>query len=354
MPTTPTEPEGDELRFPSAPRLTADSDLLETIRAWTAAPALRALIEGFDGTPPAADLPLGETLARLDEVSERWDYRKKAKEHAAASAGDRTHTFDPGLTPQQVLLTESASVALGLQELEPPAFSHYDHIIVLGGLARACFARPLHAAKLLADGTVTTGSVTALGAFRPLFDHELPLTAGIDGDTEFDVMQAGMRAAFGLGEPESRDGKGKGAKRRWAFERYQGPGGVPVHVVAAPVPWKKRLRWRLRWWARDDRPRATTLDACRWLAETHGTFTAGQSVLIVTTYHYRLFQLAEALRAWGVPLGLRVDAVGMRPGAIDPRLSWQAKPHEILQETRSAIRALRGLHEELTAPPAGG
>ncbi|MFA4928765.1 MAG: hypothetical protein WC558_09625, partial [Patulibacter sp.] len=345
-PATPTEPEGDELRFPSAPRLTADSDLLETIRAWTEAPALHALIEGFDGTPPAAGLPLDETLAELDAISDCWDYREMARRQRA-SAGERSHTFDPGLTPEQVRLTEAASVALGLQELEPPALAHYDHVVVLGGLARACLARPLHAAKLLADGTVTTGSVTALGAFRGLYDHERPLVAdlvGNVGDTEFDVMRAGTRAAFGLGEPVSRDGEEQDGERLWAFERYEGPGGVPVQVLAAPVPPGKKAP------ASGGRPLPNTFDACRWLVENDGSFRPGQSVLVVTTYHYRLFQLADALRAWGVPLGLRVDAVGMRPGAIDPRLEWEAKPHDILQETRSAIRALRGLHEELTAP----
>lgn len=348
---TREELRGAGLLLPSAPRLTADADVSATIDAWTTAPALRALVEGFGARLPDPALPVGERLALLDGISERWDYRQQAKDRDATSTGERNVAVDPTLTREQARLVEAASVALGLQEILPPARAEYDHVVVLGGLARAGLARPLHAAKLLADGTVRTGSVTALGSFHALDAPGRALTAkivGDVGDSEFDAMRAGTRAAFGLGEPESWDGDEEDGERLWRIERFRGPDGVPVQVLAAPVPPDRPEP------SPGIRPRPSTVDACRWLAEIGGTFSPGQSVLVVTTYHYRLFQLAAAIRTWGLPLGLRVDAVGMRPGAIDPRLVWTAKPRDLLQETRSTIRELRQLHGALPGTPVDG
>ena len=188
--------------------------------------------------------------------------------------------------------------------------------------------------ELIASGTITARRVTALGAFRPLNAVERPLldTMGFEtGDTEFDVMDFGVRRAFGLGQPGEIEGEGDpGDDARWCIYRYGRIEGPTIEVAAAPAPEPGR--------------RANTGETYRWLATSRGAFAQGKAVLIVTTLHYRLYQLADAIRLLGLPYGLVLDAVGIAPGDVDERLAWMPSTGALLQETRSSIRALRQLH----------
>lgn len=317
MTTTPT-PSGN------VPRLEARTDLTEFCRRWGTAEPLRELIRAWGGTPPDPALPLPEIFAALDDFSQVWDFRQQR---------ERNEMREPKFDDAQQALVAEATRALGVQDMAPPSKATFDHVLILGGLSRGCLARPLHAARLLSEGTVRAPRVTALGGLRPLSAGERDMLEpyGLaDAPTEFEVMDAGVRRAFGLTEPvsiESQDGDDE--TTRWRVHRYAPVDGVTIEVVAAP----------------STRPgfRANTGETYAWLADVHRTLASGQSALIVTTYHYRLYQVADAVRELQLQRGIEVDAVGMAPGDIDPRLAWHASTAALLQETRSSIRALRAL-----------
>ncbi|MBJ7469810.1 MAG: hypothetical protein JHD16_00840 [Solirubrobacteraceae bacterium] len=261
----------------------------------------------------------------FDEFSVVWDFRHERERNEAAA---------PKLASETRALVDRATRDLGLQDTLPPARRRYDHVLILGGLARGCLARPLHAAGLIASGDVKTGDVTAIGAFRPVNERERPILDEFrlaTAETEFDVMEAGMRRAFALDRYPHVDSGGEWSDgSRWQANEYTLDGGTRVRVAAAPSPEPGR--------------RANTGDTYEWLAAVKRAFTPGQSILIVTTFHYRLYQLADAIRILGLPHHLDVDAVGITPGIVDPRLAWEPTPAALLQEARSSVGALKQLY----------
>jgi hypothetical protein len=93
--------------------------------------------------------------------------------------------------------------------------------------------------------------------------------------------------------------------------------------------------------------RATTLDTYEWLTGPAGGVRPGERVLIVTTHIY-VYQGVEAVRTLGVPHGVDVEWVGIRPGDVHPDLKQNFKTHNYLQEIRSMISALRRLHTAIS------
>ena len=307
-------------------RLQGDTDIGRFCADWARSPALVSLIEAFGGLHPGAIGSTADLLAWLDRFSDIWDYREQKRE--------RNEVITPEFDDETRALVNTAARELGLQDTAGPAWPKYDHVVILGGLARGCVARPLHAAALLRAGTLRARCVTALSAFRPCNRAEATIADlyGVPApETEFDFMDFGVRHAFGFAGPEEVLGEvGADQTARWRVHRFAGGGDLaPVQVVAAPAPAPDR--------------RANTADTCRWLATRWQTFEAGESMLIVTTFHYRLFQLADAIREIGLPFGLTVDAIGIAPGDIDSRLAWQPTTEAYLQEIRSSIRALHRL-----------
>lgn len=216
-------------RFPAAPALGSDGDLRAGIGEWIGSPALAALVAEFSEN--GETMPKGsiaETLAWLDEFSARWDYRAGKERNLATETEFDQQTAD---------LVLAAADALGLRGDRAPAASRYDQVLILGGLVRACIARPLHAAALLSSG-VSAGRITALGGYRPLGGNELPLAQTLELDEhndEFDVMDAGVRRAFALREPVHEAGESSdvvGAS--WRVRDYETGDGLLVSVVAAP------------------------------------------------------------------------------------------------------------------------
>lgn len=306
-------------------RLRPGVDLRAFCRAWVTAEPLTRLVRAWGGTPPDPALPTAELYAALDRFSDAWDFRARRERNEAA---------EPDFDAARRRLVAEATAALGVQDTQPPSRNAYDHVLVLGGLSRGCLARPLHAARLLGDGTITAQRVTALCGLRPLSDGERPLLErfGVQSaETEFDVMDEGLRRAFGLrGQPAAEAQDGTDETARWRVHRYEPVDGVALEVVAAPSTEPGR--------------RANTADTYAWLARRHGTLRRGDVALVVTTYHYRLYQLTDAIRELSLGHGVEVDAVGMAPGDVDERLAWSPSTAALLQETRSAIRALARLH----------
>lgn len=305
-------------------RLAAGVDLDEHVRGWVYAPELAELVVAFGGTAPDPDGDLDEALAALDALSDRWDTRGGRERNEAAGSE---------LSDEQVAAIGRAARALGQEDERLPAHTSWDHVVILGGLLRACIARPAFTAGILASGRITAASVVALGAFRALNDPERELGRDVIGAVpadEIDAMELGVRRAFGLDGVFSVVGEQAGAPElSWEERTYADPSPGPAfRVIAAAAPRPGR--------------RATTPQALRWFGERH-ELAPGTSLLIVTTEIYRHYHLVDAIRTVGIPYGLTVDCIGMSPGAVDERLAHTFRPQSRVQEIRSSIRALRAL-----------
>jgi hypothetical protein len=314
-----------EARFPRVPLLAA-TDLNDGIRGYVDSEAMRALVAEFSG-PAHEPMPEGDlaaNLAWLDRFSERWDFR---------GGQERNLVTDVEMSDARAELVLAAADSLGLTGHTVPALSEYEHMLILGGLVRACIARPLHCARLIEDG-LRAGSVTALGGYRPLGGNELPLADSFgmaQHDNEFDVMDEGVRMAFSLGEPlNDRGVTSEEVGASWRVREYSGVDGLDVRVIAAPSS-EPGVR------------RANTPDTYAWFASEVAHLQHGQRLLVVTTSIYVPFQHANAVRMFALPFGVSVETVGAEPGDLDARLSQQFLPHNYLQEIRSTIRALREL-----------
>lgn len=310
--------------------LTAGGDARARIEAWARSPALARVVAAFGGAPDTGQ-DLGAWLEQLEAFSERWDFR---------AGRERNLVGSPDLAPEVSEIVMKAADELGLRGTNEPPRTHYDQLVILGGLVRACLARPRHAADLVTRGAITVDRIVALGGFRVLRGDEEELVAELldtTVDDEYHAMRAGVEAAFALGAPTQERGEESdvlGAS--WAVTDYTTVHGTPVHVVAAPS-------------SEPGARRANTPDTYAWLATESGWLRRGDALLIVTTDIYAPYQHADAVRMLTVPHGVEVDAVGIEPGGVDPRLAQPFKPHNYLQEIRSTIRSLRLLHQALAA-----
>lgn len=307
------------------PLATDGNDAVAAIEAWARSSALNELV-GLSGgeVPPALELP--ELLAWLEEFSAVWDFR----------GGKERNLFEArSLDPATEKTIKDAAAALGLVRGGVEPQGHYDHVLILGGLARACLARPLAAARLLENGAVEAGSVTGLGGFRELKGDEVGMVervaAGQIGteavDDEFDAMDVGVRRAFGLGAASrERAGSSDQAYGSWRVHEYETADETPVFVVAAPS-------------SEPEKRRANTADTYRWFATELAELRPGQRLLLVTSDIYVPYQHADALRVLGLPYGVLVETVGVQPGDVDPDLNQVFSADAYLQEVRSTIMA---------------
>lgn len=309
------------------PRYNKDAQataLMDQIASWVHSEPLTTLVETFGGADLAGGESLGQELDKLDSFSDRWDFRR-GKERNLAQTADFASEHEE--------LIIAAAEALGMVRSAPPRHAGYDHVIILGGLVRACILRPRLAAELL-DGHLTTNTVTAIGAFRPLRgdEHDLAAGAGLENvDTEFEAMDAGIRRAFALGTPSAEEGEKhtENPNLSWHVRTYKAAAGS-ISVVAAPTT--------------DPERRANTPDSYRYWAENLAEVEAGQRVLLVTSTIYIPFQHTDAIRMLGLPYGAEVDTVGVDTTMVsDEKLRQTFAASGYLQEVRSAIRSMRAL-----------
>jgi hypothetical protein len=290
-------------------------------------PALRELVVVFGGEPPTAT-DVADQLDALAAFSSQWDYR---------SGGERNLGDGRAIDRETADKVARAARALGLSGTPPPAREAYDHVIVLGGLASSSLARLRYAARLLFRCCLKTRFVDALTTHRELKGNEVELVRSVLGDTpvsEFDVMDAGVRNAFGLEEPSDERGEESDAVgASWRVREYVAAGGLPVRVIAAS--------------SRELGRRANTADTYAWIGSELAHLQSGERLLLVTSDIYVPYQHADALRMLALPYGVAVETVGMRLGEVDPRLAQEFQPYHYLQEIRSTILALRNLHSAL-------
>lgn len=307
-------------------------DLQADLRDWAHDSIWDRLVAGFGGDPSQLPEQTSERLAWLDIFSDRWDARQGHLE--------RDQTRDLPLDDNQERLVLVAGQRLGMRTSNPPRYSQYDHVLALGGLIRACFIRPAHAANLLRSGRVRSESFIALGGHRPFSaeETELAARAGLTGvDSEFKALDAGCRAAFDLDAPVAERGEiAASPGGSWSVREYRAGRGLSAIVAAAPST-QPAVR------------RANTADAYLWMAQELAHLRPGQRLLAVTTPIYVPAQHAAAVVTLGLPFGVTVDTVGTDPNTLDPRWAQDFEPTRYLMEFRSAIRAMRRLAEACRA-----
>ncbi|WP_052847326.1 hypothetical protein [Streptomyces avicenniae] len=322
------------VRFERVPLVGTGADLVGDVDAWLASPPVHALVDAFAAAPGDRDLlealtaakgTTGDRLAGLDTFTERWDTRQGL---------ERNQATELPLTGEQEELALAAATALGLRGGARLRFHHYDHVLILGGLIRACLARPAYAAHLIGTGQIRAGSITALGGHRPFVGDEFRLAAEAGAPElteEYEAMDFGTRRAFGLAEPERVEGEVSDLPGgTWGVRHYRTAEGVTVHVVAAPSS-EPGVR------------RANTPDSYDFFARRLAELRPGQRLLMVTTPIYVPAQHTAALRMLALPFGVEVDTVGNEPGVVTgaPASSFSATKY--LLEVRSAVRAMRQL-----------
>ncbi|MFG1652567.1 hypothetical protein ACGFIE_21820 [Micromonospora sp. NPDC049275] len=300
--------------------------LIDDIAAWIDSPAMAALLREF-GYGPLPGSPLAERLAALEQISaKRWDYRGGLLERSQAVG----EYFEPTVDAQ----IRSAARSLGLAGRSMPLRRQYDHVLVLGGGVRTMMARAHLAATILRQG-VGASSVAGLGSLRVLdgqggVARELGLGECV---TEFDAVDEALRHAFGVAAGgDQRSGETE-AGQPWWVRTYLDT-RPPMHVLAAPSM----------------RPgqRANTADTLTGWAELVQETRVGTRLLLVTTDVFVPFQHCDAVRLLGLRYGCEVETVG-----FDNAFSQWVEPTEtylILQEVRSAIRAMQALYQASTYP----
>jgi hypothetical protein len=319
----------DPVALPTIDPAQPEASVLRSIATWLDSAPFVALVDKFGGAGLTPGEPLASRLAKLDAFSDRWDFRK---------GGERYVEITTDLDADEEHLALAAATALGLVTPVAPRHRDYDHVLVLGGMVRACVLRPRRAAELLGE-SVSAPAVTALGAFRELGgdEPELAAAAGLAGiETEYDAMEAGMRQAFGLRMlGEERSGNDPNPFLSWRVRTFRDREGRPIAIVAAPTT--------------DPTRRANTPDTYAYWARNLAKLRPGQRILLVTTTIYVPYQHVGAIGMLGLPYGVEVDTVGVDPSDArheDLRQDFTAQKY--LQELRSTIRGMRSLVDRLT------
>lgn len=322
------------LHFDPVAQIGTSPDLRADIRRWLAAEPVLALVDAFRGDTGrlTGNASLASALDYLDRFSEQWDTRQ---------GRERNQAGELGLTPEQEATALAAIEALGHHlGTARPRFHHYDHVLMLGGLIRACISRPRYAARLMADGEITADCATALGGHRPFVGDEFDLAAanGLPHLTEeYEALDAGTRRAFQLGEPTSVEGKeSELVGGTWGVRRYRTADGLAVNVAAAPSSDPATRR-------------ADTPDSYAFFARHLAQLQPGQRLLMITTPIYVPPQHLAAIRMLGLPYDVEVDTVGtVNPDAKSgDSLPYTATKY--LLEVRATFRALRWLLKDIEA-----
>jgi hypothetical protein len=320
--------------FEQVPLVGSGTDPVTDIDHWLAAEPVHQLVSAFAANSTdqqlASDLATGhgsadDRLKRLDTFTDRWDTRRGL---------ERNQAPELPLTPEQDKLVLAAAHALGIRGSARLRFQRYDHVLILGGLIRACLARPAYAAHLIHTGTVQAGAVTALGGHRPFIGNEFELAAQAGAPElteEYEALDHGTRQAFNLDASESVEGETSPLPGgTWGVRTYRTPGGLPVQVAAAPS-------------SAPDKRRADTPDTYAFFAQRLTNLQPGQRLLLITTPIYVPPQHAAALRMLALPYAVEIDTVGSEPGAVPGTAAQPFSAAKYLMEIRSTVHSLRRL-----------
>ncbi|MGA2877114.1 MAG: hypothetical protein ABSE82_16480, partial [Nitrososphaerales archaeon] len=315
------------LRLPEFDSSRGSGPVLEWMENWTSSEALSDLVEIFGGIIPSS-LALTKRLNYLSDFSSRWDFRQ----------GRERNLAPPIEADEMNVQCILAAAALGLSGESSLLHDSYDHIVILGGLARACISRPRFAHSILKD--VSSQDVVALGSFRALADDELSIarSVGLVGyRDEFTLLDAGTRQAFDITvEGHTRQQNESDDNPLWLIRNYEEVEGRRISIIAAP--------------STDPTRRANTPDTYEFYARNVATLSPGSRILLVTSQIYRVFQCLDAIRLLGLPWDVSIEVVGVGPQwANELVLRQNFTPAQYLQEVRSSIRSIAQLLPEIVS-----
>ncbi len=298
--------------------------MYQALDSWTKSPPIRQLARLF-GAKWRDEWSLEERLIFLDSFSQRWDFRRGAERLDAA-----TVSLDQA---KQAAIREAAA-QLGMTATMPPRSTHYDYMVVLGGVALSCKLRTEYAAELVQRKKIGTRAVVLLGASRRIPENE---RADADSfapgsETEFDMLNAAAETAFALnGACVDSVTEADNENLVAIVRRYHR--AEPPDVISLCAP------------SSDPSRRANSEDTYKFFAEVVA-LRAHQSVLICTSQIYYPFHLIGAMRMLALPYEVSVEVVGF---PIDRATGAGALRgiHNLLQEVRSAIQAAVRLKQAL-------
>ena len=314
------------------------------IRAWVRSPWLRDLVEVFGGGV-SFDAPTAQLLAALEAFSDRWDFRRMARERGAASDDRQAQSgsarwlsagtdIDPGSEARVMQNVER----LGLTITSNPRRASYDAILVLGGARLSCYLRAVRAAELVQSGT-RARTIGLLGAARPVADSERDATDTYapGAQDEFDLAMAGGEKAFGFDRrhfDEQRFEDRETPNAGWFVRRGEvAYAGQDLHMVALAAPSSDPTRRR-----------ANSADTLVFFLD-HEHIASGSLVLLITSQIYVPYVQLEALRTVGIPRQVTVETIGFPGRDRMPELQGMSGTNHYLQEVRSAIQAARRFYD---------
>ena len=313
------------------------------IRAWIESPWLRDLVELFGGGV-SFDGTAGPTLAALEAFSDRWDFRRMARERGAASDDQQARSGSARWLSAATDVDEEtearvmrAAEHLGLTKSTEPQRASYDAFLVLGGARLSCSLRAVRAAELVQSGT-GVATVGLLGAARPVADSERDATDTYapGAKDEFELAIAGAEKAFGFDArdfaEERHDDENPNAG--WVVRRGDVTyAGQHFRVVAASAPSSDPARRR-----------ANSADTLVFFLD-HEHLQSGSTLLLITSQIYVPYVQLEAIRTIGIPRQVLVETIGFPGRDRMPELQGMSGTNHYLQEVRSAIQAAHRFYD---------
>lgn len=310
------------------------------IAAWVTSSYFLDLLALFGANVPAQD-NIDEMLEHLEKFSDRWDFRRMARERGAAAddalregqGAARWLSATAGLTEEMEPRILKNAKLLGLITAQDPSEKEYDYILVLGGARLSCKLRPIRAVEVIQAG-VKTREIVLLGAARPVADTERDATdtyapGAVD---EFDLIVAGGQLVFGFDSNnfnEQRYDDQNNKNLSWVIRRFEGnlqKKLMPIQAISAPSSDPQRRR-------------ANSADTILFFIDRERV-SPNAKLLLITSQIYVPYVQLEALRTVALPRKLQVETIGF-PGDRMPELQGLSNANHYLQEIRSAIQAAR-------------
>jgi len=312
---------------------------------------IRALIKDWINSPWFIDLlnlyegnitlegRLDNDLAQLEEFSDRWDFRRIARERGAATDDNLTQgagsarwlSANTGFSPEVETRILDDSLHLGLVQAQEPVLQGYDYVLVLGGARLSCMLRSVRAAEIVRSG-VQVNNIALLGAARPVAESERDATDTYAPNAvdEFDLIIAGARDAFGIDTnvyQEDRYDDPNNKNLSWAIRTFHAEFEKKTYrFLAISAPSSDPLSRR-----------ANSADTWTFFLDQEKP-KPGNKLLLVTSQIYVPYVQLEALRTLGLPHNLLVETIGF-PGDRMPQLQGLTNANHYLQEIRSTIQA---------------
>lgn len=301
--------------------------LADEMNAWLDQPALTAVLDRFGAPSLSEGL---DTVA--DWTSTHWNFR----------AGLERNFLEPSsISAEDDAFVVKAAEDLGLVTPQLPSLTEYDHVVILGGLVRACVWRTEYTKHLVDTGTAVR-NVTAITGRRPIGGNETKLLETLGYPPLIDeaaVMHEALHRSFApdgltlVAESEP----GTAVNSQWSVEVGSADDGPLVQFVMAPS-------------SEPGARRANTPDSYKFWAEEVAKLGSGDTVLLVTSQIYMPFQHVDAVRMLGLRYGCRIETVGIDHRAIDDRGAGQPfSGVSYLQEINSILRSFRLLRDALLA-----